>query len=722
MERGVYFDGWYRHNHCYHPTLPFRSLQMVDDLQIFKATLLVWSALGGGSISLPFLEHEAFGEVDPRLRFYGFMNDSEFIEECQNRGIKVFGIVFEAQGWELPAVLEKDGKAFKDLNVVRTGEHHDWYGLREFGRDIHRGVFGTSFQHYFPDGLLDIDGRPISDLWEDCATRRLDGKPCHTEWVEMPGHAHRCHLMCRNNPAWRQYLKKILEIQIDAGVAGIQLDEPETPLASVQYGGCFCRSCMKQFREYLKTLATRGERVGSMSPADLDGFHYGEYLKSMGVAYPGNPKEVPLFKQYWDFQLSSFKRFFHELVAHAKSYAGSKGREILVSANFFNLLPPCFPNEPAVDLVITEMKQTLFKQPYWYRYASGFAGKKPLVVVENPYGGIVPALVDRLNRGRGFDLYRLLLLEAAVYGCNMAVPYGAWMGNRVKDCFDPPRHVTEEVQGFLAEKAGLYSKSSGSRVLVLYSFPSYYWREVTEAYSQENLAWENEEDLLSYKVADMVDPRGPRLPFWEIVRQLSSEQVIYDVKFLADGALREDEFGGPDLKGYNLIVLPDCVVLTENQARVLEEYAEEGRRILIFGRAAENLPGWLEGVRQRPEVFLCADDMDKPTALERFSAVFRPLFEPLWRVRLDDASFGIHTHKLDRGAAIHLLNYKYVADGDRVESSDRLTLRIRNMLFGGIVRIHCLQGQSLRHEREAAGDTILLKLYDVPLYTILELL
>ena len=57
MERGVYFDGWYRDNHCYHPSLPFRSMQMVEDLEKYKATILVWSAMGGGSISLPNLEN-----------------------------------------------------------------------------------------------------------------------------------------------------------------------------------------------------------------------------------------------------------------------------------------------------------------------------------------------------------------------------------------------------------------------------------------------------------------------------------------------------------------------------------------------------------------------------------------------------------------------------------------------------------------------------------------
>ena len=69
MERGVYFDAWFPRQHCYHPSLPPRRLRMIEDLEAYRATSLVWSALGGGSISLPYLEQEAWGEVDTRFRF-----------------------------------------------------------------------------------------------------------------------------------------------------------------------------------------------------------------------------------------------------------------------------------------------------------------------------------------------------------------------------------------------------------------------------------------------------------------------------------------------------------------------------------------------------------------------------------------------------------------------------------------------------------------------------
>ena len=142
MLRGVYFDSWFKHNHCYHPSLPQRTVQMLEDLKRYHADALVWAGMGGGSISLPWLTHEAFGEVDPRMRFYGGMNDSEFVAECEKAGIKLFGIVFEVQGWEFPAVFDENGKIVR-FNLHAEDGPHDWYGLREFSRDSRPNAFPT---------------------------------------------------------------------------------------------------------------------------------------------------------------------------------------------------------------------------------------------------------------------------------------------------------------------------------------------------------------------------------------------------------------------------------------------------------------------------------------------------------------------------------------------------------------------------------------------------
>ena len=370
MERGVYFDAWFPNQHCYHPSLPGRRLRMVDHLIDYRATTLVWAAMGGGSISLPYLEEEAFAPVDSRFRFYGFVNDSEFVRECQKHDIKVFGIVFEVQGWEMPAELNEDETQILAFNELRGAGKRVWMGLREFSQNRYPNLW-PPIEQYFPNGLIDSDGNKVTDLIENCVSRDIHGVACHARWVECPDREHECYLMDRNNPVWREYLKAIIRIQIDAGVDGIQLDEAELPITSFQYGGCFCKDCMKGFRQYLKDLPA--EQVPpELHNVDLETFHYGEWLLGQGHDFKTKREQVPIFWDYHRYQTRQIARYFSELADYARQYAADKGRRVLVSGNFFNLVAHWYyAMEPKVDLMITEMRNTRYRQPAWYRYVAG---------------------------------------------------------------------------------------------------------------------------------------------------------------------------------------------------------------------------------------------------------------------------------------------------------------------------------------------------------------
>ncbi len=721
LERGIYFDGWYKDNHCYHPSLPIRNIRMIEDLEKYRGTLLVWSALGGGSISLSYLENEAFGKVDPRLRFYGFMNDSEYIAECNKRGIKVFGIVFEVQGWEFPVVLSEDQKEFVDFNIIKGDKPHDWYGLREFTGDKYPDVFEKKFRDYFPEGLYNSDGEEVTDIWDECCSRDFNGKPTHSEWVEVKGHEHQAYQMCRNNPVWRAYMKKIIKIQIDAGVAGVQLDECELPMTSIRYGGCFCKDCMKQFNEYLKELKSKGELPAELSGVDLDTFNYGDYLRATKLPYPGNLNDLPLYKYYWDYQLRAVKKHFNELADFIREYGREKGRKVLVSGNFFNIMPVYYPLEANVDVIITEMKQTLFNQTNWFRYVAGFAGDKPVIVAENPYGSVVIDLVEKLNKGKGYDLYRLLLIEASAYGCNMSVPYGAWMGNTVKDAFWPPRDVTTQVQDFLADNERLYSTHSGANVLVLYSFPSYYWKEAVAGYSSSVL--DSSEGVLSYSVADENDPNSVRLLFWEVTKYLSDKQIGYDVKFLADGDLREDTFSPADINQYDLVVLPDCDYLTANQADVIEQFRKNGKKVLMFGQAAKNLPGWFENIKNADGAYYCRNVDDKSIALKGLSDSFEEAYKGMWKISVDNDAVGIQTHEMDNGLAVHIVNSDYSERNDAIMPIAKLNLKVS--MSGAVyksIKTHTIDGRQIEYTAQVNDDIMNITLYDLPVYTVVELI
>jgi hypothetical protein len=401
--------------------------------------------------------------------------------------------------------------------------------------------------------------------------------------------------MDRNNELWRDYLKAVIRIQIDAGVDGIQLDEAETPLTAMQYGGCFCRTCMEGFAEDL-------------------GFHYGEWLLQRGIE-----RLAPGVPHYWDyiaFQQRQITRYFAELADYAREYAG---RDILVSGNFFNLNDGYLPLEPKVDLVITEMRNTTYRQPDWYRYAAGYAPGKPVIVVENPYGGVVPELIEALKHGRAYDRFRMSLYEAAALGVNMSVPYGSWMGSVIEDAFYAPHELCVEIQTFLADHERLFSRDTYHEVRVVYSV-----REHSRSMAEREAGSDNRENLVS---------ETPH-PFLDACRELSDAHQPYDVVFVQDGET-------PDAAPY------------------------------------------------RPD-------------------------DPQVKVK-SDADFALCLHRVEDGAALHLIRYDYDEEADRVPPLERLELEVR-LPFTPTTATAFSPGGELK---ATLADRLVLE--DVPLYGIVLL-
>jgi hypothetical protein len=692
VERGVYFDAWFPRQHNYHPSLPARRLRMIEQLREYRSTTLVWAALGGGSISLPYLEGEAFGHIDPRFRVYGFVNDSEFIAACDRAGIRVFGVVFEAGGWEFPVELDDDESEVLAMNELRGAGTRGWMGLREFSQNRYPKLW-KPVEHYFPDGLRNSLGEPVTDIIEECCSRDIHGNPCHCLWVEVPDREHACYAMDRNNPVWREYLKAVIRIQIDAGVHGVQLDEAELPITTMQYGGCFCRECMTQFREYLQGLETAPPELAGV---DLETFHYGEWLLGQGYDFKEGRERSPLFAHYMRFQRGAITRYFGELADYAREYGRSRGREVLVSGNFFNMFEHYYALEPKTDLLITEMRNTRDRQPAWYRYVAGFAGGKPVIVVENPYGGVVPELVEELERGRGDDRFRTSVYEGYALGAGMSLPYGSWMGSEIEDAFYAPHELCVEIGGFLAEHEALYSTESAAEVGVVFSIESSLEQEEAARTALAN----NILNLLPDQLA----------PFWAASEALCDALQPYDVVMFPDGALRADTVTAADLARYRVLVLPDCGILTDRQADALLGYLDGGGRAIVAGRLGDNL----DPVRQKrlaghARALRVAAPAQVVPALPDGPQVTAP--EGL------DAAVGLH--RVADGVAVHILRYAYDAAADRVRDLQEMEIRVR------LEDVHVTAAEAVPSgvdvELASAGPVHTLRLRDVPLYTIVIL-
>lgn len=650
MQRGVYFDAWFPRQHCYHPSLPPRRLRMVDDLVDYRSTILVWASMGGGSLALPYLEQEAFGPVDARSRFYGFVNDSEFIAECHKHGITVLGIVFEAQGWEFPVELNDAEDEVLSLNELRGVGHRDWMGLREFSQNRYPKLW-PPHEDYFPGGLVNSDGEKVTDLIDECVARDIHQQPCHAHWVECPDREHQCFYMDRNNPVWREYLKAVIRIQIDAGVDGIQLDEAELPMGAFQYGACFCKDCMKGFRAYLQGLRPSEVDI-ALDDVDLETFHYGEWLLAQGFDFKDGRESTPLFGDYYRYQCLAIKRHFAELADYAREYARSQGRDIIVSGNFFNLEPMYLALADDVDLVITEMRNTTYRQPEWYRYVAAFTGDKDVVVVENPYGGVIPELIDLLGRGQGHDLFRLSLYEAAAMGANMSVPYGSWMGSVIEDAFYAPHDLVVEIQDFLADHDALFSKRTQHEVAVVFSVES--TRElIGKADASDNTT--NARDL------------SVVVPYREVTRQLAEAGIPFDVVIFPDGVTAEDRIDAAALAGHTTVIAPDCHHLTEGQAAALTTFAEAGGTVSVVGRFGENLDPATRSRALDHAGTVVADVSDLDGWLPRGRQV---------EVAADACSTNVHA--LDSGAyAVHVVNYGRDGSADAVRPARDTRLAVR---------------------------------------------
>ncbi len=344
MERGVYFDAWFPRQHCYHPSLPPRRLRMVDDLRDYRATCSSGPPSAAARSPLPYLEEEAFGEIDPRFRFYGFVNDAEFIAECQKHGIKVFGIVFEVQGWEFPAELNEDEDRVLALNEPRGVGKRGWLGLREFSPEpLPQALAARSSSiSRTASSTATASASPTSS--RSAARATSTASPCHAHWVECPDREHFCYMMDRNNPVWREYLKAIIRIQIDAGVDGVQLDEAELPFTTLQYGGCFCKDCMKGFRAYLQALPA-DDLPGRPRGADLSDLPLRRVAARAGLRLQDRTARTRRSSaHYLRFQRRPITRYFGELADYAREYAASKGRD---RARLGQLLQPVRPVLPA---------------------------------------------------------------------------------------------------------------------------------------------------------------------------------------------------------------------------------------------------------------------------------------------------------------------------------------------------------------------------------------
>jgi hypothetical protein len=713
VERAVYFQTWMPYRPNTHPVHPPKHQGMIEDLVANHATMLAWSMMGGGAVSLPFLESQIYGNIPPAPRFHGFMNEKEFNQECLTRGITPFAVIYQAQSWEFPVRFNTDHTAINEINILRHEGDYEWYGTREFTQDTYPALFPRKFRDYFPGGLVNSNGEEVTDLWDECASRDIYGGPVHSGWVEVEGYWHTCRHPCRNNPVWQTYIKKQAEIIIDAGAVAIQLDETENPLTAAAWGGCFCKDCMKQFRAYLKRRRADGTLPEKMAGLDLDAFDYGVYLRERHVHWPDNIKDIPFVRVYWDFQIEAANKTFQDIIRFIRDYGQKKySRTMKVSGNFFNMHMLYRPSLEALDLCVTENRRTVLRRHEWYRMAAGCTGDKPLVVAESPYDGFMQKFVELIHEGKADDYYRLFVMEAAAHGISMCYPYGSWMGNKARDAFYPPRETAKQTADFLYDYDRYFGKRSGAKVLVLYDFHTNRFRD-WQTSQGESLVAGDADDLLSYKV--IYEGNIEKVAYYDIGRKMIDRRIFFDVCVLGDGIFAADDFGEENLASYDVVVSAGCGFLTKNQAAALKKYAAK-KPLLIYGSYGENLPGEKDAAVKNGARFW-PERVDREEALREFCRAVEDACYPYRIVDWDNGNLYIQQTIVDGSRVLHVLNYCFDKTAYRtIPQEASITVR---SVSGISVRALTLDGSAVQITPISEnGDSLRIYAKNLPCYTM----
>lgn len=678
MIRGMHYMCWYDRDWNYHPSMPMKRLQNIQDIEDMKGNLLLWSCMGSGAIGLPYLYREAFEQIPPRLRFYGHLNDSEFAKECAQRGINAFAVIWKSQLWEFPAEFNEDETELLSLNKLRGVGKRGWVGMSELSTDRYPKIF-PSIKKFFPDGLRDSDGNLIHDFLEAFKVRTLEGNDVRSSWLMVPGHEHVCYTPCCHNPAYVQYLFKEIELMIDAGAPGILIDEFDTPLHAVNNGGCFCKDCMKGFRKWLKEHPTKGTE-----DIDLDTFDYGEYLRGLGytdkdLLSSQNERrlEIPFMREFILFQNSGSEDNVRDIVQYAKAYAkrAHNIENYPVTANLFNCLPHCAASRKHCDLICGETSDVKLRQDGFSRFAKAFMGDKVGSYIEDPSQHIFDMVKD-IRAGKA-DQYILFITEALAHGFNTAIPYGAWLMNFRKDTIYPPFEVEKKLGPWLTDRDHLFTGNLEANVALVYD---------------ERYAFETE--MFQGGQSDE-HKNGGFNNFFQQAQDLCEAHVLFNVIYVdPDEPLTADR-----LKGYHTVILPDCCMLSGEENNVIHDFAKNGGRVAAVGRVCQEF---------YPYQF-------RYTKYQEFVDWIKE--QPL-TVEVEDRQryLSVSLQKTEKGHALHMLNYDVNNKTREVEPIPTATVKLS--FVPTTLKVHSFPGKT-KVAASIDGDVLTVENLDV--FTIIEM-
>lgn len=627
---------WYRGDWNYHPLLPPKRIQNIEEIEASGCNVLYWCSMGSGMIGPQILEEELFGQPANRTRFYGFLNDSEFAIECKKRGIASFGVIWRSQLWEFPAEFDENETTILSFNKLRGVGEKGWIGIRELSTDRYPKIF-PSIRRYFPNGLKNSRGQLVEDFLEEFTAKTLDGNKIRSMWLQVPEHEHQCYTPCSNNEAYQEYLYFEIRKMIEAGTSGVFLDECSTSRHALLNSGCFCYDCMTNFRDYIKQNA-----ISMPNGVEIASFDYGEYLGCLGYTdenLNGNQQEdrllIPLYREFIDFMNKSDVILTKKLISYIRSYSKDQNTSVLVSANLYNLQPEFAPVRKLLDYYGGENTDIELRNDGYYRFVKGFIGEQKGFLTQD-YSPYVLSMVEDVKNGNN-DTYTLMLMEALAHGIMNSVPYGSWLLNYAKEAFWPDISFDKKLGRWQQTYENLFGGDPQASLAILYDQRSAY-------------------DMASFGNGHIDAPRrrGFQL-FHQITQLLSEEGVLFNVLYVDES----EPLTAERLKGYGSIILPDCIGLTSDDIAILKNLNIDDTRVVAVGKVIPDLTKFVFRYRKTFELVDWA---------KKQSVIVSTYEKP--------KNFGFSLDKTSNGYILHLLSYNLNNLSRQIEELPPVTFRL----------------------------------------------
>ena len=464
-------------------------------------------------------------------------------------------------------------------------------------------------------------------------------------------------LGCLNNPAWKELVEEYTKRCSEGGPDVIVIDGVLAHYDTLHepFNGCFCEYCMQGFREYLKGKYS-AEEFEDFNIENIDNFDYGDFIRERYLTtYEECRGDVPFFSDFQDYQMTSVKKFWRDLINEIR--ASAHGKDIYFTANIGEMWPDFLAMQDELDFLQPEY---IFAYPPqgrsipFYKLARSLG--KPAAVTPSA----VAASAELMARHDVTALMKIYTAEAYSARGFLYVPYAQLIcGPEGWTVYSANMGELKPYYDFIRNNEACYENLfSASKVAVLYSFPSVKRRSIG------------------------IDE------FYGISNLLLNSHFQYDVLFAGDNNWVKDNYLSLGaLNKYEVVILHNTRCLSDRQVDLLLSYVEMGGNILAFSEIGFYDENENPVERKLLESLLVEGShdfglgkfiysRDLPTR-EEVGEILSGLIQPCIQTNANENVVMLeYWNSGARSIVIHLINYAYDIETEHLSSQENINLKV----------------------------------------------